>query len=73
MEALNGMWTGAKLSHLERIAAQAGRSTRPDVIVVAMGGDDRAEILAEAIRYGLVNELIIDRTLAEALTWALKG
>jgi DNA-binding transcriptional regulator LsrR (DeoR family) len=73
VDALNGMWTGATLSHLERIAAQAGRSTRPGVIVVAMGGDDRAEILAEAIRHGLVNELIIDRTLAEALTRALKG
>lgn len=72
VNALNSMWTGAKLSHLERIATQASRGTRPGIIVVAMGGDDRAAIVAEAIRHGLVNELIIDRTLSEALTTALK-
>jgi DNA-binding transcriptional regulator LsrR (DeoR family) len=71
VDALNEMWTGAKLPHLERIARQASRSTRPGIIVVAMGDADRAEIIAEAVRHGLVNELIIDRTLAEALTRAL--
>jgi DNA-binding transcriptional regulator LsrR (DeoR family) len=71
VEALNRMWTGVKLHHLERIAKAAARSTRPGVIVAAIGGDDRAEIIAEVIRHGLVNELIIDRTLAEALDKAL--
>lgn len=71
VQALNAMWTGAKLTHLKRIARQAARSTRPGVIIVAMGEGDRAAIIAEAVRYGLVNELIIDRTLAEALTRAL--
>lgn len=73
VEALNSMWTGAKLSHLERIATRAAKSDRPGIIVVAMGGHERAAIVAEAVRYGLVNELIIDRTLAEALTTALRG
>lgn len=73
VDALNRMWTGAKLRHFERIAKQAARSTRPGIIVVAMGGEDRAAIVAEAVRHGLVNELIIDRTLADALTAALKG
>jgi DNA-binding transcriptional regulator LsrR (DeoR family) len=68
---LNAMWTGAKLRHVERIARDAARSTRPGVIVVAMGAEDRAAILAEVIRYGLVNELIIDRSLSEALVKAL--
>jgi DNA-binding transcriptional regulator LsrR (DeoR family) len=72
VEELNKMWTGAKLSHLERIAVQAARSSRPGMIVVAMGGEDRAAIVAAAVRHGLVNELIFDRTLAEALTDALK-
>jgi len=71
VDDLNRMWTGAKLKHFERIARGATRSTHPGVIVVAMGGDDRAAILAEVIRYGLVNELIIDRTLSEALVKAL--
>ena len=70
--ALNGMWTGVKQHHLERIAQAAARSTRPGVIVAAIGGEDRAEIIAEVIRYGLVNELIIDRTLSDALVKALK-
>ncbi len=73
VEALNGMWTGATLPHFERIAKQAARSARPGIIVVAMGGEDRAAIVAEAVRHGLINELIIDRSLADALTTALKS
>lgn len=71
VRALNEMWTGAKLSHLERIARQASRGTRPGIIVVSVGGDDRAAIIAEAVHHGLVNELIIDRALADALTRTL--
>jgi DNA-binding transcriptional regulator LsrR (DeoR family) len=71
VERLNEMWTGAKLHHFERIAQAAARSTRPGVIIAAIGGEDRAEIIAAVIRYGLVNELIIDRTLSDALTKAL--
>lgn len=64
--ALNAMWTGVTLKHLQRIAQQAQRNERPGVIVVSVGAD-RAEIIAESVRCGLVNELIIDRTLADAL------
>lgn len=71
VEALNAMWTGATLRHLERIARQAARGTRPGIIVVSMGDEERAKIIAEAVRYGLINELIIDRPLSEALTRAL--
>jgi DNA-binding transcriptional regulator LsrR (DeoR family) len=41
------------------------------VIVVSIGGTGRAEIIAEALRCGLVNELIIDRELVGVLTRAL--
>jgi DNA-binding transcriptional regulator LsrR (DeoR family) len=58
VEALNEMWTGVKRKHLERIARDADRNNRPGVIVVSL---DRPEIVAEVIRQGLVNELIIDR------------
>ena len=71
VDELNAMWTGAKLKHLERIARGAARGTRPGIIVVAIGAEDRAGIIAEVVRHGLVNELIIDRMLAEALTRAL--
>jgi DNA-binding transcriptional regulator LsrR (DeoR family) len=67
VKALAAMWTGVRRTHLERIAKQAYKSKRPGVIVVAVGVD-RAEIIAEAVRLGLVNELIVDRPLAEALT-----
>ena len=65
------MWTGMKRAHLERIAKNAARDNHPGVIVVSVGGADRAEIIAEALRCGLVNELIIDRELVGALTRAL--
>lgn len=71
VDALNAMWTGARLEHFERIARQADRRRRPGMILVALGGADRAEIVAEAVRWGLVNELIIDRQLADALRRAL--
>jgi DNA-binding transcriptional regulator LsrR (DeoR family) len=73
VDQLNAMWTGVKREHLERIATQAARTKRPGVIVASFGGADRAEPIAEAVRRGLVNELIIDRSLAEALTEKLSA
>lgn len=71
VDSLNEMWTGMKRAHLERIAKNAARGNHPGVIVVSIGGTGRAEIIAEALRCGLVNELIIDRELIGALTRAL--
>jgi DNA-binding transcriptional regulator LsrR (DeoR family) len=72
VEQLNAMWTGVKLKHLQRIAQQAERRKRPGVIVVSTGAD-RAEIIAEAVRCGLINELIVDRPLADALAKVLSA
>ena len=66
------MWTGVRLKHLQRIAQQAERRKRPGVIVVSLG-IDRAEIIAEAVRCGLINELIVDRSLADALARVLSA
>lgn len=71
VDALNNMWTGVTRAHYERIAVQAERTKRPGVIVVSFGGAERAETIAEAVRCGLVNELVIDRQLADALTKVL--
>lgn len=65
--ALNAMWTGATLAHYERIARAAARMSRPGIVVLSIGGDGRAEIIAEAVRHGLIGVLVIDRSLAEAL------
>ena len=72
VDRLNEMWTGVKLKHLQRIAQQAERRGRPGVIVVSLG-DDRVEIIAEAVRGGLINELIVDRPLADALARVLSA
>lgn len=71
--ALNAMWTGATLAHYERIAKAAQRSSRPGIVLLSIGGEGRAEIVAEVIRHGLVNELVIDSALAEALTKVLSA
>ena len=73
VEQLNAMWTGVKLKHLERIAREADRTRRPGVIVVSLGGEGRAEVIAEAVRCGLVNELIADRQLANKLVQVLSA
>jgi len=58
------------VTHARGERAPSERLTR-GVVVVSIGGEDRAEIIAEVVRQGLVNELIIDRTLSEALVKAL--
>jgi DNA-binding transcriptional regulator LsrR (DeoR family) len=70
VSALSAMWTGMQRAHLERVAKHAARRNHPGVIVVSMGAD-RAGVIAEALRCGLVNELIIDRDLADALVRVL--
>lgn len=64
---LNNMWTGISYEHLEKIAYDATDDTRkPGNIVVAIG-KDKAPALSEIIRLGLVNELLIDKSLEQAL------
>jgi DNA-binding transcriptional regulator LsrR (DeoR family) len=72
VEELDRMWTGIKTGHLERIAkVTSANKNRPDAIgggniVVAIGAH-KAPVIYEAIRLGLVNELIIDKVLAKTL------
>jgi DNA-binding transcriptional regulator LsrR (DeoR family) len=71
-QKLTEMWTGMTLGHLESIATRADdRRTReedqaPGVVVLAIGAN-KALVLTEALRRGLVNELIIDEELAREL------
>jgi DNA-binding transcriptional regulator LsrR (DeoR family) len=71
VENLNAMWTGIRLDHFTRIAKQAARSGKPGVIVVAIGRR-KAETLAEIIRCGLANELIVDEDLSAHLGTRLR-
>jgi hypothetical protein len=60
VEELNEMWIGIRLDHIKRIAKMASISkkiskNRPGSIIVATG-KEKALILYEVIRLGLVNE-----------------
>lgn len=69
VDEINGMWTGLSLDRLAAIAKRAAGG-RGGNIVVAFGRD-KLESLVQAIRMGLINELIIDRDLESALNEAL--
>jgi DNA-binding transcriptional regulator LsrR (DeoR family) len=70
VRGINERWTGVRLEHIARCAAAAARDpSRVGVIVLALGRA-KAEILLECVRGGLINELIIDHDLAQALIQA---
>jgi DNA-binding transcriptional regulator LsrR (DeoR family) len=56
-------WTGMTYSHYARCAERAAFESKPGVIVVAFG-DNKAEVVMEVVKRGLVNTLIIDDSLA---------
>ncbi len=78
VEELNSMWTGITKDHLARLAMRAAATGGAGVVVAAIGRE-RAPIVAELIRLEMVNELIIDWDLANALeremgtVWASAG
>jgi DNA-binding transcriptional regulator LsrR (DeoR family) len=72
--ALNEIFTGLQREHLEEIAARAHRDGKPGVIVASVGdkAGARARTLLGVISAGLVNEIVVDRQLAESLLSLLK-
>ena len=64
-------WTGIREENLFDIASRARKTGKPGVIIVAIGGN-KADVLLAVLKMGLVNELIIDHDLAEALAGAMK-
>lgn len=70
VENLKRRWTGLRIEDLAacatRAASAAGRTSLPGVILFAMGRD-KAEPAAAAVGRGLVNHLVIDIGLAEAM------
>ncbi len=70
VDQINGMWTGITREQLSRLALRAGRGAGPGVVVAAIGRE-RAGIVAEMIRLEMINELIIDWDLANALESAI--
>jgi DNA-binding transcriptional regulator LsrR (DeoR family) len=67
VRGINERWTGVRLEHILRCARAAEDDhSRGGVIVIAMGAA-KAHITLEAVRGGLITELIIDHDLARAL------
>lgn len=63
---LNAMWTGITKEHLSRLAMRAAGVGGAGVVVAAIGRE-RAAIIAEMIRLEMINELIVDWDLVNAL------
>lgn len=64
---INTQWTGIQREHVARCAERARVSKKtPGVIVLAIGRA-KSEIVIEAVNQSLVNHLLIDQDLAEAL------
>lgn len=56
-------WAGVKREHLEAVVGRAAKRGAPGVVLCAMG--EKEVVVDHAVRLGLCNRLIIDRTLAE--------
>jgi DNA-binding transcriptional regulator LsrR (DeoR family) len=73
LEVISARWTGLKRDHLDACAAAAAAdSSRPGVVVVS-GGLARAQFIYDAVKLASLNYLIIDDTLAAALSRLLGG
>lgn len=59
----NKWWTGITYSHYANCAQRAALEDKPGVIVIAFGSN-KAEVVLEVVRRGLVNSLVIDDSLA---------
>lgn len=73
IEDLTRRWTGLKIEHLRTCSARAfseRSKSRPGVALLSFGAS-HVEIVMEAVRQGLVNELIIGSDLEEALAKSL--
>jgi DNA-binding transcriptional regulator LsrR (DeoR family) len=68
VDEINQMWTGLSVDRLATIAKRAaGKNGRGGNIVAAFGRD-KADSIIQSIRMGLINELIIDYDLKNALS-----
>lgn len=63
---LNERWTGIKEEQVRTCARRAIANGRPGVIVLGVGAE-RRDLVKRIIALGLVNHLLIDRRLADAL------
>lgn len=70
VDALNRGWTGLDLEELRALAKNARDGGAPGIVVIARELD-KADVLHEVIRRGLVNECILARPLADKIIASL--
>jgi DNA-binding transcriptional regulator LsrR (DeoR family) len=70
LDSISERWTGLRLEHLQACAKRAMEASsvvqRPGVIVLAIG-KQKAECIHAALTLGVVNHLVIDEELEQAL------
>lgn len=72
VKRINAQWTGIQREHIARCADRARASEQtPGVIVLAIGRA-KSEAVIEAVNQSLVNHLLIDQDLADALVEELR-
>ncbi|MGA2909395.1 MAG: hypothetical protein ABSE36_16965 [Terracidiphilus sp.] len=65
IENIMARWTGARVEHLEACATRAQKGA-PGVIVLAIGAN-KASVVHEGLRRGLIQHLFMDEDLADRL------
>lgn len=64
---INTQWTGIQREHVARCAERARSSDQTAGVIVLAIGRAKSEIVIEAVNQSLVNHLLIDQDLADAL------
>jgi DNA-binding transcriptional regulator LsrR (DeoR family) len=70
LESVTSRWTGLKEEHLRACARRArshDQSVSPPGVVLVSRGAARATIVGQGIKAGLINHLLVDTKLADAL------
>ena len=67
VESFNACWTGITLKQFKDVALRAHKDQRKPGNVVIAAGKEKASVLLEAVRRGLVNQVIVDQALANQL------
>jgi len=76
IDAMNRNWTGVRLEHLHQCAkaalADGFGPERPGVVVLALGAE-RVQVVLRCLQLGIVNQLVINKALADGLTTHLQS